>query len=126
MRLNPDCIRDLLMEIEKTCTIYSGFDSMHHIENLITKYSKAELAYHARQCNLAGLLYNYKATISGDWMIGDLTPKGHEFLANIREDTIWHNVKEISTKIGSKSVSALSQIASGVITEIIRSQLGLR
>lgn len=125
MKLNPDCIRDLLIEIEQTCTTYNQFDSIHHIENLISKYSKDELAYHARQCSFAGLIYDYKTYISGDWMVGDLTPKGHEFLANIREDTIWNNVKDISSKVGSKSVSALSQIASGVITEIIKSQLGI-
>ncbi len=126
MKLNPDCIRDLLIEIEQTCTVYERFDSIHHIENLTSKYSKDELAYHARQCSFAGLVCDYKTYISGDWMIGDLTPKGHEFLANIQEDTIWNNVKAISAKVGSKSISALSQIASSVITEIIKSQFGLR
>lgn len=64
--------------------------------------------------------------VNGNFRVSDLSPHGHEFLANIREDTIWNDVKSISSKVGSKSLSAVSQIASLVIAEIIKSQLGLR
>ena len=73
--------------------------------------------------------------ISGSWnvpdgeitvyFISDIRYSGHQFLADIRSDSIWNNVKEIGKKVGSNSVSSLSQIASGVITAIIKSQLNL-
>ena len=58
-------------------------------------------------------------------MISDLTPAGHKFLANSRQDTIWNNTKEIATKVGSKSLDALIQISSSVITELIKAHFGI-
>ena len=58
-------------------------------------------------------------------MISYLSPDGHQFVNNIRSDNMWSNVKEVGKKVGTTSVSILSQIASGVVTSIIRAQLGL-
>lgn len=58
-------------------------------------------------------------------MVQDLTPTGHKFIENIRQDTIWNNTKSIAAKVGSKSLDAIMQIASNVITELIKSQFGL-
>ena len=92
---------------------------------MLGNYTKDEIVYHARQCDMADMFYKFKQNSDGEWEVVDLTPKGHEFLANIREDTIWNNVKTVSSKVGSKSLNAISQIASAVVTEIIKSQLGL-
>lgn len=62
---------------------------------------------------------------SKSFWVADLSPSGHEFLANIQSDTLWNNVKNISSKVGSKSLNTMIQIASAVVTEIIKSQLGL-
>ena len=101
------------------------FDSRLDIGKISGDYTKEEIAYHARQCNMAGMFFKFDSDLDGDWEVIDLTPKGHEFLANIREDTIWNNVKTVSAKVGSKSLGAISQIASSVIAEIIKSQFGL-
>lgn len=69
--------------------------------------------------------YNCHRDLSGRFSVFDLSPAGHEFLANIREDGIWTDVKAISAKVGSKSLSVLTEIASGVVTQIIKSRLGL-
>ena len=125
MRLNPDCTRDILLAVEEVCDMGHYFDSRIDLEKISGDYTKEEIAYHARQCNLAGMFFKFNSDLNGNWEVIDLTPKGHEFLANIREDTIWNNVKTVSAKVGSKSLSAISQIASSVIAEIIKSQFGL-
>jgi len=125
MKLNPDCIRDILLAIEETCDAGHYFYSKEDSEKMLGNYTKDEIVYHARQCDMADMFYKFKQNSDGEWEVVDLTPKGHEFLANIREDTIWNNVKTVSSKVGSKSLNAISQIASAVVTEIIKSQLGL-
>ena len=55
----------------------------------------------------------------------DLTFAGHQFLANVRSDNIWNGVKSVGLKIGSVSLEALTQIASNVITELVKAQFGL-
>lgn len=126
MKLNPDCTRDILMTVEKVCDMGHYFDSRSDIDKIPGSYSTDEIAYHARQCDMAGMFYKFKRGIDGGWEVVDLTPTGHEFLANIREDTIWNNVKTVSAKVGSKSLGAISQIAAAVVSEIIKAQLGLR
>lgn len=54
----------------------------------------------------------------------DLTPDGHEFLANIREDNNWNKIKTISSSIGFASLKVISSIAEGVATAAINQQLG--
>lgn len=127
MKLNPDCIRDILLAVEATSTASKAwvYDSASP-PNGLSNYSKDEIVYHARQCSKSNLidgfhLYGACDTIS----ISDLTPDGHEFLANIREDTTWSKVKAVSEKIGSRSLDALTQIASNVITDLIKSHFGI-
>ena len=50
---------------------------------------------------------------------------GNQFLANIREDTIWSKTKTVAAKIGSKSLDTLIQISSNVITALIKAEFGL-
>lgn len=127
MKLNPDCVRDILLSVEDTCD-YNR--TMHYHQNTdvqrLQKYSHDEIVYHIRQCKLSGLILGVQFYDSGaDVTISDLTPAGHKFLANVRKDTIWNNTKSIASQVGSKSLDALIQIASNVITELIKAQFGL-
>lgn len=85
------------------------------------KYSPGELEYHVRQCDLSGLFYNCNRGF-GVTTIADLSPAGHEFLANVRKDGNWNKVKSIGKKIGLQSLSALMQISTQVAAELIQSQ----
>lgn len=90
------------------------------------KFSHDEIIYHIRQCEQSGLVTNVRYYEGGDYIeIEDLSPGGHQFLANVRQDNIWNSTKEIASKVGSKSLDTLIQISSSVITELVRAQLGL-
>lgn len=128
MKLNPDCVRGILLTVEDNSDFDHQTEYRKELTNfpLLDPYSHEEIVYHVRQCELADLIYEVHYYDGGNTIdILDLTPRGHEFLANVHSDTIWNNVKEVSTKVGSKSLNALTQIATGVITQLIKSQMGL-
>ena len=128
MKLNPDCVRDILMEVESVADYFRSLE--YSVESdkprRWKRYEHAEIIYHIRQCDYSGLITGVRYYEDGDYIeIDDLTPAGHQFVANVRQDNIWNNTKEIAGKVGSKSLDALIQISSGVITELIKAQLGL-
>lgn len=123
MKLNPDCIRDILLDIESTTTINTGwkYDS-HHPSPRMSKYDKFEIAYQTRYCAEANLISGF--SIGGDSesvFAFDLTPNGHEFLANIRNDTFFNKVKDIAKELCVESLPGLQQIALNAALVVIKS-----
>lgn len=126
MRLNPDCTRDLLMFFEEKTEPHSCLSySPKEISEALPKYPIKELLYHVSQCAESDMFIGYQEDCSGNFLIRDISPKAHEFLANIREDTVWNKTKGVAKDVGSNSLNALCQIASSVITAAIQSKLGL-
>lgn len=126
MKLNPDCIRDVLLQMEELP--YQEEMDVIQLHDFLDDYSHDEIDYTVLKLHEAGFIQAHiQKYLSGniDIILLDITYNGHQFLANIRSNSIWNNVKEVSKKVGSNSLSALSQIATSVITEIIKSQLGL-
>lgn len=122
MKLNPDLIRDILLTVEETSSFdqitqyYKDEHNFLHLKN----YSHDEIIYHIKQCDLANLIYGVHYYDGGlDIIITDLTPTGHEFIANIRENTNWNKVKTYAKKIGSFSIPVLQDIAIKVISNAI-------
>lgn len=126
MRLNPDCVRDILLvvEAETTATHRSAYPS-EEFNALDEKYSPEVVLYHVIQC----LEYGYFRDAEDFGQIGilipDLSPYDHEFLANIHKDNVWNGIKGVAEKVGATSLTALTQIANNVISEIIKAQFGL-
>lgn len=125
MKLNPDCIRDILLCVET----HTDLDNMlsispNEMPSELSHYSVDEVMYHLKQTELSGFIAVHSWYCDGECEIHYLLPEGHQFLANIRSETVWSNVKEVSKKVGSNSLQAIVQIATGVITQIIQSQLG--
>lgn len=128
MKLNPDCIRAILLSVEESTDCDSIFhycrDENKHPQ--LAKYDHNEIYYHMRQCDMSGFFAGYTPCDGGDLVIiRDLTPAGHEFLANIRQESIWSNTKEIAGKIGSNSLSTLAQIAVNVASSMVNKHFGL-
>lgn len=126
MRLNPDCVRDILLvvEAETTATQRATYPS-EEFNALDEKYAPDVVLYHVIQCIEYGYFRDVIDLSQMAFLIPDLSPAGHEFLANIRKDNVWNGVKGVAEKVGATSLSALTQIASNVITEIIKAQFGL-
>ena len=128
MTLDNDCIREILLTVESRpfneCLTLSGL-----VEKL-PQYSEETLWYTCLKLEEGGLLNLVTVTLPGYGMpsikeINDMTFKGHEFLSNIHDSKVWSGIKSIAAKIGAKSTEAIVQIASNVITELIKAQFGL-
>jgi len=127
MRLNPDCIRDVLLVVEDKALFGQvlKFPEDWPAESL-AHFSLDELRYHINQCFLAELILPADKNLwdmSMSAYISDLSPSAHEFLANIREDTNWGKTKSIAKKVGSFSLSILQDIATGVVTGLIQKNI---
>lgn len=126
MQLSPDCIRDILITMESAN--YGEEFTPEQICEMLPQYKKCEINYNIIKLKEAGFInaiikcYDNRVVIV---RLIDITYHGHQFLADIRSDTVWNDVKKVSKNIGSNSLRALAQIASGVITAIINHQLGL-
>lgn len=127
MKLNPDCIRDILLVIENTTTYHDSWDwdFDNFDEPLLNNYSHEEILYHILQCKKAGLVDGCEFYFGADaGTVCDLSPYGHQFLANIRSESVWNKTKDIAQNIGSNSLDVLKQISAGVLTALIQSHLG--
>lgn len=123
MKLNPDCVRDILLVVESIPDIkhYYRFNS-ETIPSLLPKYKIEEVIYHLRQCELNGFFFNPSHTLNyEEYTVSDLTPKGHEFLANIRSDTFFNKVKNICKELGLNSLTDLNRVALNCATVLIKS-----
>jgi hypothetical protein len=85
----------------------------------LDEYTIVEVLYHVKQCELSGFLTKVIWFMDGGCQINDLSPYGHEFLANIRSDNNWCKTKDIAKGIGSMSLGALTDIASNVVLALI-------
>lgn len=128
MKLNSDCIRDILITVETMD--YGAVCTLPMLCEKLCNYSEEELNYHCLQLIDAGFL-NAKAintmgsTVPQVWRIFDLTFPSHQFLSDIRSETTWSKTKDIAKSVGSESLHALKDIAVGVVTSTIQSKLGL-
>lgn len=127
MKLNPDCVRDILLYCEERCTMTQGVEFIP--ENSLTvdnrTYDWDELSYHLRQCDLSGYFYKATRDMYGEYFVVDISPLAHEFLANVRQQNNWVKVKSIASKVGATSLSALSTIAVQVVSAAIKEAIGL-
>lgn len=146
MKLDMDCVRDILLCVEDNTDLRSfcifvdtelsdklarsGMETTEkrkYQEDLLICYTNNELIYHVRYCVEAGLIVRVTRTSYGNqvYLISDLTPKGHEFLANIRSKDNWEKTKSIGAKIGTFGLEMVNKISEGVATAALNKLLGL-
>lgn len=140
LKLNYDCIRDVLLVLEENLTIEveetedGAFYSYNYLDtddvlniNSLSKYSKYDIIYSV--VKLSEACYINTSDISGDdlteFIISDITYSGHEFLQSIKSETVWNDVKNVSKKVGSMSFPIISSIAGNVISKIITTSMGI-
>ena len=111
MQLNPNCIRGILLTAESKCTFSELWEYTERSLNLpyLAEFTHDEILYHIRQAHESGLIrgvhyYDGGATV----IVQDLTPAGHEFLANIRNPSVW---KDVCKKAANASLPIIIEIA---------------
>ncbi|WP_251911587.1 DUF2513 domain-containing protein [Lactobacillus gasseri] len=126
MKLNNDCVRNILLFIEANQT--SG--KTLHVESIIkslklTGYKEDEIKYALSKLNETPYvnfdLTEYNGLVL-DGISGALTWEGHQFLDNIRNKSTWENVKSnIKEKVGNASITIIAAVAESYI----KNKLGL-
>lgn len=124
MKIDNECVRNILFAIEEK----SSFKHPCRLIFLCSKepklslYDDDKIDYHLRYMEMKGLIYNPTDYDKDGY---DLTPLGHEFAANIRDESNWNKIKGISANIGFASLKVITAIAEGVATAAINKQLGV-
>ena len=119
MKLDHDCVRDVLIWVEENVQIGHPVYTSDMIPKLEDKWSEPELIYCVIQLNEAGLI-DGAASIQGEVVslnqLNKLTWEGHKYLDNIRDDSVWKETKTtVASKVGSASLSIFSAVAAKVI-----------
>lgn len=124
MKLNHECIRDLLLEIE-SFPLDSFPVQGPNLQNILEKYTPDDLIYSVQQLIDAKYIDGIcDSDLAGRYtiIINTITWKGNKFLDNIRDPEIWsETTKNTAKSIKSASLSILSSVAA----KLIESKLGL-
>lgn len=122
MKLNMDCVRDVLLTVEDQP--FNKLLSMSELTDILPNYSEDELTYTCDKLQEGGLLDVLIAradllppAVKG---IRDLTFEGHEFLDQIRPPERWDEVKNITRRIGTVSLKMLSTVSEAIITAALK------
>lgn len=136
MRIIPDLTRDIILYVEEHSVEFDNVKVLDMSKYLIDEkgYTIDQVLYHVLQCRLSGFFYN--CHIPGhpdservsyihysDAFIDCLTPKGHNYLENVREQTNWEKTKKAAGKVGSYALPVLINIASGLAQTAIQTAL---
>ena len=94
MKLNPDCLRDVLLAIE---SLAGGEDSpwlfSDDLPPQLLPYTFEELEYHIRQCERAGYIEVGRRFIDQSVEIIDLSFSGHAALDSVRNPEVHRRAK---------------------------------
>ncbi|MDE7331256.1 MAG: DUF2513 domain-containing protein [Lachnospiraceae bacterium] len=125
MKLNPYCIKDILIVLEAIVTdagVTYFFDSWEDLQKQgnLQKYPINELAYHCQQIYLSGYLYQGKLYPHGGMSFIDLTPDAHSFLSGLRTPVVFETVKKFINITGSASISQMASVVTTASAEFLR------
>ena len=124
MKLNPDCVRDVLVAIEELQIVNErGYLDRLRLTDLLTSplvsaYREGDITYSVKQLSDCGFIQaaSVRRMRSEGWLIEDITPAGHEFLQNTRDCTVWAQAKEKAKSAGSFALGVLSAAAASIIS----------
>ena len=124
MKLNYDCIRDILLTIEeipnrKDGLILANFKSYKKL----SKYNEEEIQYNALKLVQEEYVIGEEASGNNTTTVlflTDLTWSGHELLNDIRSETVFNQTKEkIIKSVGSASLTIFQQLASTIVLKTL-------
>jgi Hypothetical protein (DUF2513) len=114
MRLNHDCVRELLLELEEKLPLNQSL-YLHQLRELDTfeKYGEETCIYALLKLGEAGFIVENHMVADNqiyELAVSSITWHGHEFLDNIRDPKIWQKVKDATSNLASTSVTILAQL----------------
>lgn len=115
MKLNHDCVRHLLLEIETNKNFGEPLTEHNFKDNVVFgKYDFETVMYSLlklEQAKFISVNFLWEDGHIYGYTINDITWSGHEFLDNIRDTHTWKEVKKVANKTTNMSVTLLSKLA---------------
>lgn len=122
MKLNYDCVRSVLLTVEKSKTIDEELNlnplAVETIFEQLPKYEDSEILYTIEKLKEAGYInaaLHFAAGHFIDGAVSSITYSGHEYLDNIREPEVWRKVKTMLKNAGAITLPLISQAAQMLI-----------
>lgn len=119
MRLDHDCIRDILLYIEENTTDEHCFVNCEKLIGDLFKYDEDTINYHVRKIHQAGLVdtVSYGDGVPQD--ISSLSWDGHSYVDNIRDNKVWSAVKERTKGLASVTFSIIVECAKSEVKKLL-------
>ena len=125
VKLNQDCIRDILLTIEDMDYTMEGLtkESFETTERM-QKYDPIQILYTLKR--LYDARFVEVAFAKGEafyvfYIVHSMTYEGHQLLDSIRDEHIWLETNKKASKVSSVSIPVLQNIA----TSVMKNYLGL-
>lgn len=126
MVLNPDCVRDILLAVEKC-----PFNQTLNVDKLaaqLPNYDEETIWYACLKMGEGGLLNIITIDVRGAILPGinkitGMTYQGHEFLNAVRAPKVWRAGKDILDKTGTATIGCMKEIASKVASSVLEDYL---
>lgn len=123
MKLNHDCIRDVLVALERNLTLdnfvnYEGFSKFEETK----KYAEDDIIYTLVKLREAGFINSNDMNYDNrpHPIVQSISYEGHQFLDNIRDIKVWENVKgKAASVVSGVSIAVLGQLASAYIKGLL-------
>lgn len=129
MKLNPDCVREILLFLEETLDYVDADSEYPHEHRKIPfngfsggerfrKFTSQEIAYATEVLYKEGYIECVNVTMSADNSdilfanISSITWKGHELIESIQNEKVWMLIKKkIKETVGTASINVIASSA---------------
>lgn len=127
MKLDYDCVRSILLELEKKPLFDNDLRitpvSVEEIFTALDRYSDGDILYCIETMKDAGLIkanlrYGGGPFIEG--YISGITYKGHELLDSVRDRKIWQRLKQLLSAAGAVTFDIIIDVARDIVKSNIR------
>lgn len=130
MKLNPNCIKDLLevfeSDVQRANITYSYPNWEELQENAsLKKYSLNEISYHCQQLYLSELFYYGEIHSGGGISFVDIMPEAHALLANLRIPKTFKLLQKFIDIAGGASIKQMADIATTATMNLLPGLLEL-
>lgn len=127
MKLDINCVRDVLLEIEEFPLGYQPLDSF---KKSIQKHGELNVLYTLYKLHEAKYINAEIGLDEGGFphcmAVYNMTFQGHEFLNSVRSPGVWEQLSEAASEGGTACLKVVGDIAIDIAKEALKAKFGLK